>query len=533
MKTSSPLLSVKKLSVAFKSSKQKKKPVSNVSFSINRGESLAIVGESGSGKSLTALSVVRLLPYPDAHHPTGTVTFDGIDIGHAKGAELRKIRNKRIGFVFQEPLTSLNPLHPIGKQIMEVLILHQGMKEDQAKKQALQLLEHVRLRDPKKRFGAYPFQLSGGERQRVVIAIAIANKPDLLIADEPTTALDVTVQAQILDILKDLQSRFNMALLIISHDLTVVEKVADRVLVMRHGEVIEEGKTLSVFQNPKSTYTQTLINAIPKGFLPALKKTPPLLSVSRLSVSFRRSAVNFFKRERKFQALRNINLSLHESETLGIVGESGSGKSTLAFSIVRLAKYSGTVVFLGKNIRDVSRKELRKLRPDLQLVFQDPYSSLNPKLTIREIITEGLTEHQKNKTPGEIEDILRVVLKNVRLEQSLCSRLPHELSGGQRQRVAIARALVLKPKLIVLDEPTSALDLSIQREILDILKSFQKEHKISYLFISHDLRVIKSISHRVIVMKKGQIVETGTVRDIFLRPKKPYTKELMKAAFIK
>ena len=529
-----PLLSVKNLSVAFKSEKQHR-AVSGVSFNVNQGECVAIVGESGSGKSLTALSVIRLLPYPDAFHPTGKVLFDGIDLGTASGHELRSIRNKRIGFIFQDPLTSLNPLHTIGKQVAEVLMLHQGMNIKQALSQTLELLTHVRLRDARNRLDAYPHELSGGERQRVMIAIAIANKPDLLIADEPTTSLDVTVQAQVLDILVGLQKKFKMALLIISHDLTLVEQVADRVLVMHQGKIVEEGGVFSVLNNPKKEYTKALINAVPKGFAKKLKSTDekePLLNVKHLSVTFKRESKGVFKKDRNFSALSNISLSIGKGETLGLVGESGSGKSTLAFSIVKLLKYQGDVVFCGHKISEMSRRKFREIRPDLQLVFQDPYSSLNPKFTIEEIVSEGLTIHDKKLDDRARARKIEEAFLAVHLPKDVGKRFPHELSGGQRQRVAIARAIILKPKLIVLDEPTSALDLSIQKDMLDILITLQKEYGTSYLFISHDLRVIKAISHRVIVMHKGRIIETGDARDVFLRPKKQYTKELMKAAFL-
>ena len=533
IKKSGPLLVVKNLSVAFKSDARSHPIVKKVSFDVGVGESVAIVGESGSGKSLTALSIVRLLPYPDAHHPSGKVVFDGIDIGHASGKELRSLRNKRIGFVFQDPLTSLNPLHKIGRQIMEGLILHQNMSKDQAFEEALSLLKTVQLRDPEKRMQSYPFELSGGERQRVVIAIAIANKPDLLIADEPTTALDMTVQAQILSILKDLQKKFGMSLLIISHDLTVVSKIAERVLVMHKGEILESGVTKNIFESPKHSYTQKLINSAPKGMMPIQnQKKDPLLKASNINVFFPRKRLSFFKKAPDFQAVKNINFDLREGETLGLVGESGSGKSTLAFSLMRLNPFFGEVIFQGKNLQSLSRKELRSTRKDMQLVFQDPYSSLNPKMTIQKIVREGLRVHRKDLSEEAVRKKVNQALEDVQLSQDILNRYPHELSGGQRQRVAIARAIILKPKLIVLDEPTSSLDLSIQMHILKILKNLQRKYKTSYLFISHDLRVIKSMSHRVIVMKKGRIIEKGSVRDIFSKPKTSYAKDLIKAAFV-
>lgn len=532
-KTRSPLLVVKDLSVAFRQSSSDRPVVDGVSFEIKAGESVALVGESGSGKSLTALSIVRLLPYPEAYHPSGEVTFDGINLGRASGSKLRALRNRRIGFVFQDPLTSLNPLHKIGDQIMEGLMLHQKMPREQALEEALSLLRLVQLQDPDGQINSYPFQLSGGERQRVMIAIAIANKPDLLIADEPTTALDVTVQAQILSILKDLQQKFGMALLLISHDLTVVKKVADRVLVMHQGKIVEEGKTTKLFASPKHAYTQKLLSAVPQGTMRHQDtKRPLLLEVRDLNVSFSRARGSWFRKSAVFQAVKDVSFRMGVGETLGLVGESGSGKSTLAFSILRLNKFEGEIVFQSHALKDLDRDEMRGLRKDLQLVFQDPYSSLNPKMTVSQLVSEGLKFHHPTLTVDEITAKVKRALDDVQMSEDFLTRYPHELSGGQRQRVAIARALILKPKLIVLDEPTSALDLSIQAHILDILKDLQKKYQTSYLFISHDLRVIKSISHRVIVMKRGHIIEQGTTKEIFSKPQTVYTQELIKAAFI-
>lgn len=531
-KKRSLLLSVKNLKVAFQGMTGEP-PVNGISFNIDKGESVAIVGESGSGKSLTALSIVRLLPYPQAYHPSGEVVFEGIDVGRASGDELRSLRNKRIGFVFQDPLTSLNPLHKVGDQIMECLRLHQNMSEDRAFEEALHLLKMVQLQDPEKQIHCYPFQLSGGERQRVMIAIAIANKPDLLIADEPTTALDVTVQAQILSILLDLQKKFGMSLLIISHDLTVVKKIADRVLVMHNGKIVEEGKRQKIFTTPKDTYTQKLLSAIPKGsMLNQDKKRPTLLKVEHLNVSFPRQRLSFFKKAPDFHAVKNVSFNVGIGETVGLVGESGSGKSTLAFSVVRLNKFLGEVVFEGQSLQNLRNPEMRALRKDIQLVFQDPYSSLNPKMMVEQIIQEGLKFHYKNLSPEKLKSKVLTALEDVQLSEDFLTRYPHELSGGQRQRVAMARALILKPKLIVLDEPTSSLDLSIQAHILSILKELQKKYQTSYLFISHDLRVIKSISHRVLVMRRGKIIEKGTTKEIFSKPQNDYTKELIKAAFV-
>ena len=533
IKVRTPLLTVKDLRVAFQRSTSDRPVVDGVSFEIKAGESVALVGESGSGKSLTALSLVRLLPYPEAYHPSGEVVFDGIDLGRASGDKLRALRNRRIGFIFQDPLTSLNPLHKIGDQIMEGLMLHQKMPREQALAEAMDLLRLVQLQDPEGQINSYPFQLSGGERQRVMIAIAIANKPDLLIADEPTTALDVTVQAQILSILKDLQQKFGMALLLISHDLTVVKKVADRVLVMHQGKIVEEGKTDKIFTSPKDPYTQNLLNSVPKGIMPHQdKKRPVLLEASHVNVSFSRSKSSWFKKSADFQAVNDVSFSIGVGETLGLVGESGSGKSTLAFSILRLNKFIGQITFQGQSLQNLGRHEMRALRKDLQLVFQDPYSSLNPKMTISQIVSEGLEFHHPDLKSDEVTAKVKRALEDVQLSEDFLTRYPHELSGGQRQRVAIARALILKPKLIVLDEPTSALDLSIQTHILEILRDLQKKYQTSYLFISHDLRVVKSISHRVIVMKRGHIIEQGTAKEIFSKPQTVYTQELLKAAFV-
>ncbi|MFN7662278.1 MAG: ABC transporter ATP-binding protein [Alphaproteobacteria bacterium] len=533
MKKIKPLLTIKDLSVGFKTESGNSLIVDHISFDIHPGESVALVGESGSGKSLTALSIVRLLPYPEAYHPSGEVVFDGIDVGRAPGEELRALRNKKIGFVFQDPLTSLNPLHKIGDQVMEVLILHQKMSTQKAAQEALELLKLVSINEPESKMNAYPFQLSGGERQRVMIAIAIANKPDLLIADEPTTALDVTVQAQILSILQNLQKKFGMALLIISHDLTVVKKIAQRVLVMHKGKIIEEGQTAKIFKSPQHSYTKKLLEAVPSGMMKVPgKEQPLLLEAQNVTVSFPRSRLSWFKKTQDFQALKGANFNIHVGETLGLVGESGSGKSTLAFSVLRLQKFQGKIVFQGQSLSDINSTEMRGIRKSLQLVFQDPYSSLNPKMTINQLVTEGLKFHFPTLAESDVIQKVRQALEDVQLSEDFLNRYPHELSGGQRQRVAIARALILKPKLIVLDEPTSSLDLSIQAHVLGILKDLQKKYKTSFLFISHDLRVIKSISHRVIVMKKGQIIEEGTAEEIFLNPKTPYTQELIKAAFI-
>lgn len=528
----SPLLEVHNLSVAFGQRSQKKTVVHNVSFHINPQETLALVGESGSGKSLTALSILRLLPYPEASHPSGKIIFKDYVLSKLSGSELRAIRGNRISIIFQEPLTSLNPLMTIGRQVAETLVLHQGMTYKQALKEALNLLKVVQLREAPHRLGAYPFELSGGERQRVMIAMAIANKPDVLIADEPTTALDVTIQAQILSLLKDLQKKFGMALLLISHDLGVVRTMADRVLIMKKGYIVEEGGTADVFDHPKDPYTQQLIDSQPRGRAAALPvRSTVLLKAKNITVSYPKPKKYIWEKTSYFRAVDRISLIIHKGETLGVVGESGSGKSTLAFALSRLIVSEGEVRFLNQEMMSLKGKALRDLRRDMQIVFQDPYGSLNPKMTVQQIIEEGIFIHYPTETKEQVHDRVLQALDDVQLDADLLSRYPHELSGGQRQRVAIARAIVLKPKLILLDEPTSALDLSVQKHVLKILKELQRKYGVSYLFISHDLRVIRSMSHRVMVMKQGKLMEEGSMEDIFKNPKSEYTQALMRAAY--
>ncbi len=531
--TVAPLLQVKDLSVSFGASDQPS-VVDKVSFYIQPGESVGLVGESGSGKSLTALSLMKLLSYPQAFHSSGEILFKGKNILTLSGPELRAIRGATMSMVFQDPLTSLNPVHTIGDQIVESIRIHRPVSLEKARKEALDLLETVQFREAKHRMKAYPFELSGGERQRVVIAMAIANKPDLLIADEPTTSLDVTIQEQILDLLKDLQKKNGMALLLISHDLAIIRKMTERVLVMNKGQVVESGKTKSVFARPKHAYTKKLLASELKGEgVPLKEKAPLILDAKNIQVSFPREKKKFWHKHPQFLAVEGVNLQIRQGETLGLVGESGSGKSSLAFALGRLQNFEGEVSFLDQPLHQLKGKALRSLRRELQFVFQDPFSSLNPKMTVREIVGEGLRVHKLAKDKADEDRRIKRALQDVQLSMDLLERYPHELSGGQRQRVAIARALILKPKLIILDEPTSALDLSVQAHIIDILKDLQRRYKTSYLFISHDLRVIKAISGRVMVMKSGKIVEEGTADSIFHHPKKAYTKALLKAAILK
>jgi microcin C transport system ATP-binding protein len=528
-----PLLQVKDLSIGF-GAPHSPSIVDRVSFEIIAGEALGLVGESGSGKSITALSLMKLLAYPQAFHSSGEILFKGEDVLKLSGQSLRALRGASIGMIFQDPLTSLNPLYSIGHQIVEAILTHRPLSGEEARKEVINLLETVQLRDAKSRMSAYPHELSGGERQRVVIAMAIANKPDLLIADEPTTSLDVTIQAQILDLLKDLQKKTGMALLLISHDLTIVRKMTDRVLVMNKGRIVESGKTKSVFTRPKHAYTKKLLAAELKGEEAFPKEeTPIILDAKDIRVSFPKKKKNFWDRTEKFLAVDGVNLHIRQGETLGLVGESGSGKSSLAFSLGRLQSFTGEVAFLGQLLSRLHGKNLRLLRRELQFVFQDPFSSLNPKMTVQEIVGEGLGVHKLAKDKADEDRRIKRALQDVQLSSDLLNRYPHELSGGQRQRVAIARVLILKPKLIILDEPTSALDLSVQGHIIEILKELQRKYKTSYLFISHDLRVIQAISDRVMVMKSGKIMEEGTAKAIFHRPKHAYTKALLKAAILK
>ena len=531
-KTQTALLEVSDLSVSFRSEQKEIEAVKNISFTLMAGETLAIVGESGSGKSVTALSILQLLPYPKAYHPTGKIRFESFELMGAKKSLLRSIRGARISMIFQEPMTSLNPLQPISKQIGEILILHKKLNSSQVKKEVLELLRLAQLKDPEKRLKAFPHELSGGERQRVMIAMALANEPDILIADEPTTALDVTIQAQILELLKHLQKKMGMAILLITHDLGVVQKMAHRVCVMTQGKIVEMGSVKNIFAHPKHAYTKHLLTSEPKGQPdPIQQNASQILQTDRLQVLFPIKAGVFKHTVDNVRAVEDANVTVKAGETLGIVGESGSGKTSLAMAILRLIHSTGSIDFRGENIQGLSRKKLRPLRANMQIVFQDPFSSLSPRMSVSQIIGEGLSVHNIGTTQKDRQDLILQGIKDVGLDLDLQHRYPHELSGGQRQRIAIARALVLNPQLIVLDEPTSALDRSVQAQVIDLLRNLQKRHALAFLFISHDLKVVQAMSHRVMVMKQGVIVEQGPTEQIFKKPKTAYTQSLMKAAF--
>ncbi len=527
-----PLLSINKLSVDFTQGENVHHAVSNACLDIFPGETLALVGESGSGKSVTALSVMKLLPYPAASHPSGNISFKGISILDADTKTLRSIRGNRISMIFQEPMTSLNPLHTIEKQIGEVLYLHKGLSIKQARSRIIELLNKVGLSSAVTRLQAYPHELSGGQRQRVMIAMALANEPELLIADEPTTALDVTIQAQIFDLLKGLQKETGMSLLIITHDLNIVRKIADRVCVMKAGEILETASSKQLFDNPNHEYTRALIEAEPHGIAENIPSDSKLiLSGTDIKVWFPLNKTFFSRANNYIKAVDGITLQLKQGETLGIVGESGSGKTTLGMALLRLQNSEGEIIFNHSRIDKLKAKEIRLLRNQFQIVFQDPYGSLSPRLPVSEIVGEGLDVHEIGLSREIREKRIIDILTEVGLDPQDRHRYPHEFSGGQRQRIAIARAMILKPALIILDEPTSALDRTVQSQILDLLKEMQQKHSISYIFISHDLAVIKAISHRIIVMKEGKSVEEGNVIQVTEKPRASYTKQLMMAAF--
>lgn len=523
---SSTLLSVEDLSIAFKRDTQSQsRVVSNVSFNIDEQETLALVGESGSGKSVTALSILRLLHKEQVSYPTGDILFEGQSLLHAPDKELRKIRGNQISMIFQEPMVSLNPLHTVEKQLYEVLSLHRGMRPNAARSEILQYLDRVGIKEPKNKLSAFPHQLSGGERQRVMIAMAILTHPKLLIADEPTTALDVSVQAQIIQLLKELKNELNMSLLFISHNLGIVKKLADKVAVMQQGKIVEYNSKQRIFLRPEHEYTQTLLNSEPSGDPVVLPQTPGiLLSVNHLNVDVI-TKKRLFSHEQK-RIVDNVGLTIHQGETVGIVGESGSGKSTTALAILRLIKSQGEILFDSHPIQNLTGKKLLPFRSRIQVVFQDPFSSLNPRFNVEQIISEGLVTHKK-LSKNEREKAVIEIMQEVGLDPDLRFRYPTEFSGGQRQRIAIARALILQPELLILDEPTSSLDHTIQKQIIELLKSLQEKYQLSYLFISHDLALIYSICHQVIVMKDAQIVEQGSREKIFYSCEHEYTKALL------
>ncbi len=527
-----PLLSVRDLSVAFGSGARATLAVDRVSFDIGKGETLALVGESGSGKSVTALSILKLLPYPAAHHPSGTIAFKGRDLLPLSERDMRRVRGDDITIVFQEPMTSLNPLHTIEKQIGEILLLHRGLTGAAATARTLEVLTQVGIPDPVSRLASYPHQLSGGQRQRVMIAMALANEPDLLIADEPTTALDVTVQAQILKLLADIQKRTGMSLLFITHDLGIVRRIARRVCVMKAGKIVEQGDVARVFAAPQHSYTRDLIAAEPKPDpAPPQPDAPVMLQATDLKVWFPikrgvlRKVVGYIK------AVDGVSVELRKGETLGVVGESGSGKTSLGLAILRLISSDGPIVFMGNELQGLRFKQMRPFRRDMQIVFQDPYGSLSPRLSVGDIIEEGLWVHYPDMREAEREKRVIRALDDVGLDPATRHRFPHEFSGGQRQRIAVARTLVLEPTFIVLDEPTSALDMLIQSQMVDLLRDLQKRHDLTYLFISHDLRVVAALASRLLVMRDGKVVEQGNAAELFKHPKTDYTRALFAAAF--
>jgi len=530
--TAEPLLSVRDLSIAFRRSGHETLAVDRISFDIGKGETLALVGESGSGKSATALSILKLLPYPAARHPSGTVTFKGQELLGRSEREMRRVRGDDITIVFQEPMTSLNPLHTIEKQIGEILLLHRGLTGSAARARTIEVLTQVGIPDPQGRLKSYPHQLSGGQRQRVMIAMALANEPDLLIADEPTTALDVTVQAQIIALLKDLKARLGMSLLFITHDLGVVRKIADRVCVMKDGRIVEHGAVERVFAAPEHPYTQALLAAEPRPDpAPPQPNAPVVLEATDLKVWFPISRGVMRKVVGHIKACDGITVSLRQGETLGVVGESGSGKSTLGRALLRLISSDGPIVFMNNNLQGLRFKEMLPFRRNMQIVFQDPYGSLSPRMSVAEIIKEGLDVHQPHIPRRQRDERVVQALTDVGLDPQTRFRFPHEFSGGQRQRIAVARAIVLEPTFVVLDEPTSALDMLIQAQMVDLLRALQKRRNLTYLFISHDLRVVAALASRLLVMRHGKVVEAGDAAELFRNPKTDYTRALLAAAF--
>jgi microcin C transport system ATP-binding protein len=525
------LLEVKDLSVEFRQGDQVTRAVDKVSFDIGKGETVALVGESGSGKSVSALSILKLLPYPAARHPSGSVKFRGEELLDADEGDLRQVRGNDITMVFQEPMTSLNPLHTVAQQMDEILELHSPLNAKQRQARSIEMLKKVGIREAESRLESYPHQLSGGQRQRVMIAMALANNPDLLIADEPTTALDVTVQAQILELLRDLQAEFGMALLLITHDLGIVRHMAKRVCVMQGGRIVEQGATEKVFTRPKHAYTRQLLGAEPKGQPPkADPEAATVLTAENLKVWFPVKQ-GFLRRTTGYiKAVDGVSITVKQGQTLGVVGESGSGKTTLGLALLRLIHSEGPIVYLGHRIDGFGAGDMRPLRREMQIVFQDPYGSLSPRLSIRQIVEEGLTVQKKDLSFEEREERVAQALSEVGIDPNSMERYPHEFSGGQRQRIAVARALALDPKFVMLDEPTSALDMAVQAQIVDLLREIQRKHNLAYMFISHDLKVVRALANYVVVMRNGVIVEEGNAEQLFSKPKEDYTKALIAAA---
>ncbi|WP_456295305.1 ABC transporter ATP-binding protein [Vibrio sp. AK197] len=528
----SPILQVENLSVSFTTNDGIVDAVNSISFQLQKGETLAIVGESGSGKSVSTNALMKLLPNNALVAKDSSIKFEGNELINLSEKQMQSIRGNRIGMIFQEPMTSLNPYVRVGKQVTEAIICHQSVNANQAKARVIELFNLVQLPSPEQALKKYPHEFSGGQLQRIMIAMALINEPDILIADEPTTALDVTVQAEVLDLIKRIQHKMGMAILFITHDLGVVRHLADRVIVMCKGDVVETGDCKALFDDPQHDYTKMLLNSVPRGQkAPIAQHAPMLLEAHDIRVKFLVKSHFIESRSEYFEAVKGISLSLKQGETLGIVGESGSGKSTLGRALIGLLPSSGQIKFQGQDLEQLSAKQRFALKKDVQMVFQDPYGSLSPRMTIGDIITEGLTVHRPNLTRSERMQRARQALQEVRLDPQSINRYPHEFSGGQRQRIAIARALILEPSFILLDEPTSALDRSVQLTVIDLLKDIQQKHNIGFLFISHDLSVVKALSDRVLVMQKGQVMEQGSASDVFHSPKHDYTKKLIAASF--
>ena len=527
-----PLLRIDDLHVNFATEHGKSHAVRGVSFDIQPGQTVALVGESGSGKSVTALSVLRLLPYPAASHPKGRILYGGKDLLSLDDHGIRTVRGNDISMIFQEPMSSLNPLHTVERQVSEALILHRGMRRSAARARTIELLTEVGIPDPMSRLGDFPHQLSGGQRQRVMIAMALANEPKLLIADEPTTALDVTIQAQILELLMSLQKKRGMAILFITHDLQIVRRMAEITHVMTEGRIVESGRTEAIFANPQHTYTRKLLAAEPKGQPPATDASaPPIVSAEKLRVWFPIKRGLLRRTVGHIKAVDDVDVAIRRGETLGVVGESGSGKTTLGRALLRLVSSEGRIVYLGRDVDKLSWRAMRPLRKDMQIVFQDPFGSLSPRMAVADIVAEGLGVHFPQLSPAERDARVARALTEVGLDPADGNRYPHEFSGGQRQRIAIARAMVLEPSFVVLDEPTSALDMSVQAQVVDLLRELQRRHGLTYLFISHDLRVVRALANELMVMRGGKVVEHGPAAEIFAAPKSEYTRALMAAAF--